>query len=77
MLRQKFSEYTSVALQGLLLAGYASWYCYFLNITGAVGLQIFHIPVTKAGLAKTMTSLLILPALLVKVQLLFLDQRMS
>jgi hypothetical protein len=77
MSRQKFSEYSSVELQGLLLAGYASWNCYFLNITGAVGLQIIHQPVTKAGFAKTMTSLLILPALLVKVQLLFLDQRMS
>jgi hypothetical protein len=61
-------------LQGLLLAGYASWYCYFLSTTGVVGLQIFHIPFLIAGLAKTMTSLLILPALLVKVQLLFLDQ---
>jgi len=74
MSSRSFLSYTSVALLGLLLAGYASWYCYFLNITGAVGLQIIHIPVTKAGFAKTMTSLLILPALLVKVQLLFLDQ---
>ena len=62
-------RYTSVALQGLLRAGYESKYCYFINTTGAVGLQIYHCPVTEAGSAKTMTSLLILPALLVKVLL--------
>ena len=60
-------SYTSVALQDLLRAGYKSRYCYFINTTGAVGVQINHCPVTKAGLAKTMTSLLILPALLANV----------
>ena len=68
-------RYTSVALQVLLRAGYESKYCYFINTTGAVGVQIYHCPVTKAGSAKTMTSLLILPALLVKV--LFVKQELS
>jgi hypothetical protein len=58
-------RYTCVALQGLLRAGYESRYCYFINTTGAVGLQIYHCPVTEAGYAKTMTSLLILPSVLV------------
>jgi len=60
-------RYKSVALQGLLRADNKSLYCYFINTTGAVGVQINHCPVTKAGLAKTMTSLLILPALLANV----------
>jgi len=63
-------SYTRVAVQVLLRADFESRYCYFLNTTGAVGLQIYResvkVPEVKA---KTMTSLLILPALLAKVLL--------
>ena len=72
-----FLSYTSVALQVLLRAGFESRYCYFINTTGVVGVEIYHFPVTEAGYAKTMTSLLILPALLVQVLLFFIKQELS
>ena len=61
-------RYTCVAVQVWLRAGCESWYCYFLNTTGAVGLQPNYLAIKVPEVkAKTMMSLLILPALLVKV----------
>ena len=61
-----FLRYTSVGVQGCLMDGNLSRYCYFFNSTGAVRIyyQLLSCLESREQNAKTMTSLLIIPSVL-------------